>query len=222
MTATPDQRVVLGETFDAVLFDMDGTLLDSLPAVVRCWLRWAGEFGVPPQTLWGTTMHGRPAAEIVADLVPAARIERAYARIVELEVSDTEGCVPLPGALAALAAAGGRAAIVTSCSAPLAGARLSAAAIPPPTVVVTADDVTHGKPHPEPFVKAAALLGVDPARCLVVEDAPAGLAAGAAAGCATLALTTTHPGTDLVADLIVTTLADVMLLALPDGIRVTG
>lgn len=222
MTGTPARRDIRSETFDAVLFDMDGTLLDSLPAVIRSWTRWAGEFDVPLETLRATPTHGRPAGDIVADFVAADRVDEAYARIVELEVSDTEGCVPLPGALVALAAAAGRGAIVTSCSRPLARARLVAAGIPVPAVVVTADDVTRGKPDPEPFARAAALLGVDPSRCLVVEDAPAGLAAAAAAGAASLALTTTHARSALVADLVVDTLADVTLARAGDGIRLVA
>ena len=130
MTGIPGGRAVHDETFDAVLFDMDGTLVDSTASVVRSWTRWAEEFAVPRAALRATPMHGRPAADIVADLVPAGQVQRAYRRIVELEVSDTEGCVLLPGASAALVAVGDRGAIVTSCSTPLARARLSAAAVP--------------------------------------------------------------------------------------------
>jgi len=220
VTGRADARDVLSETFGAVLFDMDGTLLDSLAPVVRSWTRWAAEYGVSLQELRNTPTHGRPARDIVADFVPAQQVDAAYDRIVDLEIADTDGCVPLPGALAALVATGARSAVVTSCSAPLAAARLRAAGIPTPAVVVTADDVSRGKPDAEPFLLAAKLLGVEPAACLVVEDAPAGLAAAAAAGCAALALTTTHTADELSADLVVATLADVTLLAAPDGLRV--
>jgi sugar-phosphatase len=205
------RRDVLGETFDAVLFDMDGTLLDSAASVVRSWTRWAEEFDVPLSALTGRSFHGVPARDIVATLLPDGDLEAAHARIVELEVLDAADCTALPGAVAALTAAVGRAAVVTSCSAPLAAARLAASRLPVPAVVVTADDVVRGKPDPEPFLSAARRLGADPRRCLVVEDAPAGLAAGSAAGCATVAVTTTHDPADLTADLVVGTLADLVV-----------
>ncbi|MGF1661448.1 MAG: HAD-IA family hydrolase [Kineosporiaceae bacterium] len=212
------RRDVLAETFDAVLFDMDGTLLDSTASVVRSWTRWAGEFGVPLSALTSRSFHGVPARDIVAILLPEGDLEAAHDRIVELEVLDATDCAALPGAVPALAAAAGRAAVVTSCSAPLAAARLAAARLPVPAVVVTADDVMRGKPDPEPFLAAARRLGADPRRCLVVEDAPAGLAAGAAAGCATVAVTTTHGPEDLVADVVVGSLADVVV-SVDGGLR---
>ena len=199
----PDLLGGLGEaTFDAVLFDMDGTLVDSTPAVTRSWLRWAGEEGVDPALLVGR--HGVPAAGIIAAVAPerdeAARAA-ALERIEAIEVGDTEGVVVLPGALAALEAlaGGARSAVVTSSTRPLALVRIAAAGLTAPDVVVTASDVTRGKPDPQPFLVAAQRLGVDPARCLVVEDAPAGLVSGRAAGCATLALTTTHTRSELAA-----------------------
>ena len=140
-----------GSSFDAVLFDMDGTLIDSTAAIVRCWTRWA---------------------------------------------------------------------IVTSCTLPLARARAGAASLPEPGAWVTFDDVAHGKPAPDPYLLGARRLGVDPARCLVVEDAPAGLLSGRAAGCATLAVTTTHPAQELAADAVVTSLADVDVRDGGDGLRV--
>ncbi len=127
-------------------------------------------------------MHGRPSAEIVADLIPAAGVPAAVARIEDLEVEAVaEGVEPVPGALALLGSlAAGRWAVVTSASRRLAEARLAAVGIHPPTVIA-ADDITRGKPDPEPFLLAAARLGVAPERCVVFEDAPAGLASGRAA-----------------------------------------
>lgn len=185
-------------TFDAVLFDMDGTLVDSTPAVTRSWTRWAQEEGVDPALLLGR--HGVTARGIVDAVMPerdAAARGAALQRITTIEESDTGGVQALPGAveaLGALAAGGdhGRSAVVTSATRGLALARLSAAGITAPGVVVTASDVSRGKPDPEPFLAAARALRIDPARCLVVEDAPAGLQAGRSAGCATLALATTH------------------------------
>lgn len=202
--ADPTQQVHDRE-YDAVLFDMDGTLVDSTAAVVRSWLRLAEENGIAVQDLQAAAGHGRPARDIVADLFPPAlfppaRRVAALARITELEVTDVDGVVALPGAEQVLAACGPLAAIVTSCGAGLAVARQQAAGIRVPAVVVTADDVSRGKPDPEPFLLAARTLGVDPARCLVVEDAPAGLRAGRAAGMTTLAVTTTHEATELAAD----------------------
>ncbi len=211
----------VGRAHAAVLFDMDGTLVDSTASVVRCWVRLAEELGVGLDRLRAAAGHGRPARDIVADLLPGEdeRVRAAaLARITELEVADVEGVVALPGAVAALTAAGARGAIVTSCTRDLAVARWSAAGLPVPAVVVTADDVARGKPDPEPFLSGARLLGVDPARCLVVEDAPAGLVAGRAAGAATLAVTTTHAAEDLDADLVVPDLAAVRWHADADGV----
>jgi sugar-phosphatase len=210
-------------SFEAVLFDLDGTLVDSTPAVIASWLRWADQFGVDPQVLAGR--HGIPARSIVLSLAAegllSAPVEVAEARINELEVAAHEGIVALPGAVEALAALpGGRAAIVTSCVAALAAVRIDAARLSAPTVLVTVDRVRKGKPDPEPFLLAATELGVDPHRCLVVEDAPSGLAAAKAAGCATLAVVTTTLRTELQADAVVDTLADVVFTVDVAGVHV--
>lgn len=205
--------------YDAVLFDMDGTLVDSTASVVRSWVRLAEENGIPVATLQAAAGHGRPARDIVADLFAPAERGAALERITHLEVTDVDGVVALPGAEAALRTSGARGAIVTSCTADLAVARQRAAGIPVPAVVVTADDVVRGKPDPEPFLAAARLLGVDPSRCLVVEDAPAGLAAGRAAGMTTLAVTTTHAADQLDADIVVADLSAVHLTATEQGVQ---
>ena len=205
--------------FDAVLFDMDGTLIDSTPSVERSWVTWALEHGVDPNVLHGN--HGVPAAQIVAKVLPAERVAAAVARITELEVADVTGIVVLPGAAEALRALpAGRCAIVTSCTRPLAQARIAASGLSAPGVVVTADDVVSGKPDPEPYRLGAQRLGFDPARCLVVEDAPSGLLAGRLAGAATLAVTTTTPASGLKADAVVTNLADVRFWVTDHGVRV--
>jgi mannitol-1-/sugar-/sorbitol-6-phosphatase len=207
-------------TYDAVLFDLDGTLIDSTEAVLRSWLTWADERGVDPARLQG--FHGVQARQIVRALVAEHEIGPASARIDELELLDVQGIVPLPGAARALAALpAGRSAVVTSCTARLAAVRLGAAALPVPQVLVTADDVAAGKPDPEPFLVGAERLAADPARCLVFEDAPSGLAAGRAAGSTTLAVLTTTAAEQLDADAVVRSLADVVLVAGPDGVRVT-
>lgn len=214
-------RPVDGGTFEAVLFDMDGTLVDSTASVVRSWLRLAQEHGVSTSDLQAAAGHGRPARDIVADLFPPAGRPAAVRRITDLEVGDVHDVVALPGAEAALVACGPAGAIVTSCAADLAVVRQQAAGIPVPAVVVTADDVDNGKPHPEPFLLAARILGVRPERCLVVEDAPAGLAAGRAAGMTTLAVTTTHDADALDADHVVVDLAAVVIRRTAAGVLVT-
>lgn len=207
-------------TFAAVIFDMDGTLIDSTPAVARSWLRWATEYDIPPEKLLGH--HGVPAESIVSRLLPGTDTAAALARIGELELSDLDGVVPLPGAVSSLSVLGPRAAIATSCTAPLADARLRAAGITRPEVLVTVDDVQHGKPAPDPFLAAARGLGVDPEQCLVVEDAPQGLIAARAAGCATLAVVTTTAREELQADLVVDNLAAVTWQPDEDGITLTA
>ena len=127
-------------------------------------------------------------------MLPEDRHQAAIARITELELADVDDIVVLPGAAEALASlVGAKNAIATSCTIPLAQARIRAAQLVPPSMLITADDVARGKPHPDPFLEAAERLGVDPTRCLVVEDAPMGLEAARAAGCFTLAVVTTTP-----------------------------
>ncbi|WP_069386870.1 HAD-IA family hydrolase [Cellulosimicrobium cellulans] len=213
-------------TFDAVLFDMDGTLIDSVPAVDRCWRRWAAEQGLPGAETFQIP-HGTPARTVIAGLLPPERVEAAHARIQELELVDNDGVTMLPGTPGALSALPAeRQAIVTSCTRPLAEARMAASGLEARSVVVTADDVARGKPDPDPFLLGAEKLGVDPARCLVVEDAPAGIASARAAGCAVLAVTGTHSAAELAAaspapDAVATGLDAVRFAVGPDGVRVT-
>lgn len=217
MPALDDLAALTGRTFAAVLFDNDGTLVDSTPAVERSWLAWAREYDVDPALLG--QHHGVPAAGIIASIAPHLDARAALARITELEIGDTRDVVALPGAVEAVRAIGAEhCAVVTSATRELGIARLSAAGIPLPDVVVTFDDVDRGKPHPDPFLLAAERLGVDAAACLVVEDAPSGLTAARAAGCATLALTSTTPADALDADAVVTSLASVRFVPVPEGI----
>ncbi|PNW07684.1 hypothetical protein C1632_16705 [Microbacterium testaceum] len=193
---------IFARDFDAVLFDLDGTLVDSTASVVRSWRRFAEHFEVSMEALHAN--HGQPARTLVSLLLPADRGAEAIAHVTDLEVADAAGLAPVRGAQEFFASVPAeRRAIVTSGSVPIATARLSAAGFERPAVFVTVDDVVNGKPHPEPFLTAARRLGVDPARCLVVEDAPAGIAAGRAAGCTVLALTGTTGEEELTADLVV-------------------
>lgn len=207
-----------GRTFAAVLFDNDGTLVDSAPAATRAWKAWAAEHDIALTSLQGR--HGLPAAEIVRLVAPDVDPEAGLARIIELEEADTDGVVALPGAAEAVSACGDRCAVVTSATRGLAQARLSAAGIPEPAVLVTVEDISRGKPDPEPFQLGASRLGVDPADCLVVEDAPAGLAAAAAAGAARLAVVTTTEPDELEADLVVPDLSHVRFERRGDRIAV--
>lgn len=203
--------------FAAVLFDLDGTLIDSTAAVERIWRRWGAEYGLPDG--WPFP-HGVPGRQVLAGTVPADDVEAAFRRVSELELLDLEGVTLLPGAQEALTALPpGRAAIATSGVDALARLRIRHTGLVVPPVLVTADDVALGKPDPAPYLLAARRLGVDPGSCLVVEDAPAGLAAGRAAGCATLAVATTHPAGDLDADALVPDLGAVRFHAGPDGVR---
>ena len=218
--AGPEPSVLFdGRSFAAVLFDLDGTLVDSGAAVRRSWLAWAAESSITAERLHG--FHGMPAAQILAELVPAEQVLAAAERLEQLEVGDVDDIVLLPGAARALSDIGAsRSAIVTSCTAPLAAARIAAASVPSPAVVVTASDVEVGKPDPAPFLLAAQRLGVDPKHCLVVEDAVSGLTAARAAGMATLAVTTTYQAAALQADVVVTDLDAVRFVSRLDGVRV--
>ncbi|MCW8381166.1 HAD-IA family hydrolase [Streptomyces justiciae] len=207
----------------AMLFDNDGTLVSSLASVDRCWGQWAEEYGITAEDFARVELHGRPAVEIAADLLPAEIVPEAVARIEKLEVEDVpnDGVQLLPGTrdfLASLPA--DRWAVVTSATRRLAEARLDAVGILPKTLV-SADDITRGKPDPEPYLLAARELGVDPADCIVFEDAPAGLAAGRAAGMTTVALTTTHQAHELDADLVVANLSALSALVTDGGVEIS-
>lgn len=210
-----------GPQFDALLFDNDGTLISSMESVHRCWTRWAREYGITEEAFAAVELHGRPASEIIAELLPAPVRGEALTRIEALEIEDVAGgVVLLPGTKELLSALpAGRWAVVTSATRPLAEARLREVGIDFPEMVA-ADDITRGKPDPEPFLLAAARLGVDPARCAVFEDAPAGLAAGRAAGMTTVALTTTHPAAELDVDVVVRDLSAVSVLVGALGVTI--
>jgi sugar-phosphatase len=176
---------------DALLFDLDGVLIDSTPAVARVWTRWALERGFDPEDTVRRA-HGRPSLSTIRELLPHSDHEKENREVERREIEDLEGVIPLPGTAALLGALPrDRWTIVTSCTRALAEVRLRAAGLPAPARFITASDVQNGKPHPEPFLKAASLLGVDPRNAVVVEDAPAGICAGKTAGARVIAFPTT-------------------------------
>jgi sugar-phosphatase len=193
----------------AVLSDLDGTLIDSTEPVHRIWGAFARRHGLDTGRVIDY-IYGRPTREAIPVLVPDADTDAEIAAIDEAEVHDVEGVRALPGARQLLR--GQRpVAIVTSCTEALAKARIRAAGLPLLRVLVTADAVQRGKPDPECFLLAAARLGVDARSCLVLEDAPAGIAAGRAAGARVIALRTTRPDEALLdADAIVDTVASIL------------
>jgi len=175
----------------ALLFDMDGVLVNSTPAVARVWRRWAIEHGFDPEEVVSRA-HGRPSLTTVREFLPNANHEAENREVERREIADLEGVVPLPGALELLASLPeDRWTIVTSCTRPLAEVRIRAAGLPLPKKLITSNDIVHGKPHPEPYLKGASVLGFPPARCIVVEDVPAGVRAGKAAGARVIAFKTT-------------------------------
>lgn len=180
MTGAPRTLTVLHCT--AVLFDCDGVLVDSDTAVMRSWTRWAHEMNLDPEEVL-PTVYGRRSVDTVAQFISPSKRLAAVALIDALEIEDAATTTKIPGAAELLAAIPpGRWATVTSASRDLAHARLSAAGLTAPGVLVTADDVRHGKPHPEGYLAAAQRLGVPADKCVVVEDAPAGIRAARAAG----------------------------------------
>ncbi len=176
---------------------MDGILISSIGSVERSWTQWAILRGVDP-ALARVTAHGRRAVEAIAKLRPDLDRNAELNVIENLEIADNEGLTILPGVLELLAALpANRWTVVTSATERLTRIRLALGGIPVPEELVTADQVTRGKPHPEPFLAGAALLGVAPTDCLVLEDSSSGAEAGRAAGCTVVATTFSHPAESL-------------------------
>ena len=176
-----------------ILFDMDGILISSIGSVERSWTEWARLRGFDPEFTCRIA-HGRRAIDTLAELRPDLDSEAELKIIEDLEIADNEGLTVLPGVLELLAALPrDRWTVVTSATERLARARLDAGAVPVPDRLVTANQVTRGKPHPEPFLIGAALLGFAPEECVVFEDSSSGAKAGRAAGCTVIATTFSHP-----------------------------
>jgi sugar-phosphatase len=181
-------------TVAAVLSDLDGVLVDSIGTAGRAWAAWGARHGIDGAALMEAN-HGRPARDVIAEVVDGDAVEEGVVAVREAEIADAEGQSALPGAADVLGLP--VVAVVTSCELPLALARLRGAGLPVPEVLVTSDMVSHGKPAPDAYLLAAERLGVDPADCVVLEDAPSGVAAGRAAGMVVWAVTTTHGRGDL-------------------------
>lgn len=175
----------------ALLFDLDGVLINSTPAVARVWRQWAIEHGFNPDEVVARA-HGRPSLTTVREYLPNADHHAENREVERREIADLEGVIPLPGALDLLSSLPeDRWTIVTSCTRPLAEVRIKAAGLPLPKKMITSNDIMHGKPNPEPFLKGAAVLGFPAGDCVVFEDVPAGVRAGKSAGARVIAFTTT-------------------------------
>ncbi len=200
------------KTFDcaAILFDLDGVLVDSTGSVTRQWRRWAEEQNLDPDEVVEIA-HGVRTIEIVRRLAPHLDAKAETLRLEKREADDHQGVSVMPGAAELLKAIPpGRWCVVTSGTRYLATARLQLGNLPMPKVLVSADDVSKGKPHPEPYLMGAKLLGANPTECLVIEDAPAGIRAAHAGGMKAIGITSTYPAPALQeADVVVQSLAQI-------------
>jgi len=175
-----------------VLFDLDGVLVDSTPAVSRVWTIWANKYGFDPEETVRRA-NGRPSITTIRELLPHVDHDTENSIVEKMEIEDLDDVVALPGAVELLQSLPARRwTIVTSCTRPLALVRLRAAGLPVPERIITSNDIVNGKPHPEPYLNGAGLLGLAAADCVVFEDAPAGIRAGKGAGAKVIALQTTE------------------------------
>lgn len=205
-----------------VLFDMDGVLVSSIGSVTRSWRKWAAHYGLPNAETFEVA-HGVRARDIMLAAKPDVNPVEGLKLIEDMEVDDISDLKVLPGAKALLESLPlDRWAIVTSATYRLVVARLQAAGLPVPEKIISADRVTHGKPHPEPYQKGAELIHAAPEDCIVVEDAPSGVGAGLAAGCRVLGVIGTHTGEQLRAagaNWVVASLENVKALTTEDGVH---
>lgn len=183
----------------ACLFDLDGTLVNSEAAVVRAWTELLERHGLEPD-IYLPKIHGRPASESIAEILTGIcnreTVDQEIAWLKHKESTDAKGIIPIAGSIGflhQLEEAGIPWAIVTSGALPVAAARMNAAGIPQPSLLITSDDIINGKPDPEPYLTGCEGLGFQPQDCLVFEDAPAGIAAGLAAGCEVIGIDACQP-----------------------------
>ena len=209
------------------LFDLDGTLVDSLPAVERAWINWALSWGVNPQDVLAF-IHGKQAITSLRHFMEGESeetIQKEFIKLEQIEATDTEGVTALPGAHLLLSELNRQNipwAIVTSGSMPVASARHKAANLPEPEVFITAEQVKHGKPQPDAYLLGAERLGLAPEDCVVVEDAAAGVMAGLAAGCKVIAVNAPDdtPGIENV-DFDLSTLEILLVSSSGEGVKVS-
>ena len=176
----------------AILFDLDGVLVDSTRAVDREWREWAARKGVDGDAIMAIA-HGVRTIEVIRRVAPHLDAETEAAEIENHEAHDQRGVTVMPGAADLLKSIpAGRWGVVTSGSRLLAQNRLQYCGLPVPEVLVTSDDVTNGKPHPEPYLKGAQGLGFAPADCLVIEDAPAGIQSARTGGMKVIGMASTY------------------------------
>jgi sugar-phosphatase len=196
----------------AILFDLDGVLIDSTRSVVRQWGLWAREHNIDPAR-FAEIGHGVRSIEVVRQLAPYLDAAEEVRMLEAREAADQEGVTVMPGAAELLCSIPeGRWCVVTSGTRHLALARLALGKLPVPKVMVTADDVVNGKPHPEPYLEGARLLGVEPKQCMVIEDAPAGIQAAHAGGMKVIGLARTYAAAELVeADAVIQRLTQIAL-----------
>ena len=201
----------------AVLFDLDGVLVNSTGSVDREWRAWAREKGINEDSVIAIA-HGVRSIEVIRAVAPHLDAEKEARKLENREAADHDISV-MPGAIDLVRSIpASQWSVVTSGTRLLASARLTFVGVPLPKVMVAADDVVHGKPHPEPYLKAAQLLGVNPADCLVIEDAPAGIRSAHAGGMKVIALASTYAAPALgEADAIVKKLEQLKIDA--DGAR---
>jgi len=198
----------------AILFDLDGVLCDSTRQVDREWREWARRKGVDGDAVMAIA-HGVRTIEVIRRVAPHLDAETEAAAIEDHEAHDQTGVVVMPGALDLVQSIpAGRWAVVTSGSRLLAQNRLRHCGLPVPEVLVTSDDVTKGKPDPEPYLKGAERLGIQPAECLVIEDAPAGIQSARAGGMKVVGMASTFAAGKLVeADAVVQKLGRIQVTA---------
>ncbi len=202
----------------AILFDLDGVLVDSTPCVTRVWRAWAQEHGLDADYVVHVA-HGQRTIETVRKVAPKLDAQRETDLLEQRELNDTNGLCVLPGAKELLEALPpDRYAIVTSGTRQLATKRLQVAGLPVPEKMITADDVTRGKPDPQPYLAGAAALGFEPLACVVFEDAPSGLRSAKSGGMTAIGVTTTYRAEELSeADLIIPSLQVVRVAIAPSG-----
>ena len=208
--------------FAALLFDMDGTVTNSIAATERVWTAWARRHGLDVETFL-PTIHGVRAEETIRrQNLAGVDIAHEVAAVLAGEIADIDDVYPIPGAEAFLRdLPTDRWAVVTSAQRDLALSRLTAAGLPIPTVLVTAEDVSRGKPAPDGYVLAAQRLGVSADACLVFEDAPAGVLAGEAAGAQVLVITAAHRHPFETAHPTLADYSGVRVKLGPDGLRLS-